>query len=94
MQSDTPLRRACLSEMTDDEVDAWVLGIRDRRAHPIKVFNEAKALAKEVRDEKLRERIAQQLKLLDKDQKQIEKAMERVELRTLKIRAIMLEIEG
>lgn len=90
---DNPIAPTTVDKMTDEQVDVMLTGIRERRMQSFVVFQEAELLRKETRNEKLRDKIEQHNKMLSKELATLDKAIEKVEQRVLKIRAAKMELE-
>lgn len=93
VKSDTPIHRRDIREMPEDEVDAFVHQLRERREAPIRQYFEDQQLKKEARAECIRVDLEKQLDLLARDMDRAEKAVVRMEQRARKIRGIKLELD-
>jgi hypothetical protein len=90
---DTPTQRANVEQLTDDECDVLLFGIRERRLRAFTVYSEAQELKQKARNMKTREQIQKFLDMFNKELKAADKAIEKLEARALKIRALRLEVE-
>ncbi len=93
MKADTPIALANITQMTEDERELLVTKIRERRLAPVRAYEELTAAQALVRKDKLEDTWAKQLTMFEKDLARADKAMETLEKRGTKLRAIMLEIE-
>lgn len=94
MIADTPIALANLTKMTPGEREALVINIRKRRMRPIQVYNELSEMEALARKEKLEDVWEKALKMFAKDLVRADKAMEKLEQRGVKLRALELEIEA
>ena len=44
MKGDTPVKRLNITEMSDDQLTSWLVGIRERRLRAVQIFEETQAL--------------------------------------------------
>lgn len=93
MKADTPIDLADLTKMTDDEREALVTNIRERRLRPVRAYEELTLMQTEARREMLEAQWAKGLEMFQKDLLRADKAMENLEKRGTKLRAIKMEIE-
>ena len=93
MKADTPIALADLTQMTEDERELLVTRIRERRLAPVRAYEELTAMQAEARKEMLEKQWLQQLTMFCKDLARADKAMETLEKRGTKLRAIKLELE-
>ncbi len=93
MKADTPIALADLTQMTEDERELLVTRIRERRLAPVRAFEELTAAQALVRKDRLEIQWTKQLKMFTKDLTRADKAMETLEKRGTKLRAIKLELE-
>tara|TARA_Y100000310_G_C20258517_1_gene612505 strand:+ start:367 stop:654 length:288 start_codon:yes stop_codon:yes gene_type:complete len=93
MKADNAIALANLTQMTDEERERLVTNIRERRLHPVRVYEELTLMQSEARKEKLENMWSKQLEMFCKDLERSDKAMEKLEQRSTKLRAIKLEIE-
>lgn len=89
---DTPINRATIAQMTDDQIDAHLDQLRERRLKPIQVYKEAKELADKLKHEKRAEALEKAIEGFEKDLLQFDKKLEKLQSRALKIRGIRLEM--
>tara|TARA_Y100001963_G_C6612760_1_gene367848 strand:+ start:481 stop:765 length:285 start_codon:yes stop_codon:yes gene_type:complete len=94
MKSDTPANRTYIADMSDDEIDAFLTSVRDRRLKSIKAYEETEALRWQARIMKLDKHLDHQLKMFEKERGQMDRILAKVEKRVLQIRALRLQLEG
>ena len=90
---DTPTFRETVATMTDDQIDAALFNIRERRLSALKVYHAAEEKASGVREEKLKEKYKKILEQLGKQLDATTKSIEKLEVLVTKMRAMKLEIE-
>jgi hypothetical protein len=93
MEADTPIRLANMTQLTPDEREQLIHGIRERRLQPVKAYEELSLMQAEARKEQLEKQWAKALEMFTKDLERADKAMEKLEDRSRKLRAMELEIE-
>ena len=93
MKADTPIALADLTQMTEDERELLVTRIRERRLAPVRAYEELTAAQALVRKDRLEIQWTKQLEMFTKDLARADKAMETLEKRGTKLRAIKLELE-
>ena len=93
MKADTPIALANLTQMTEDERELLVTRIRERRLAPVRAYEELTTAMKLVRKDKLEMQWTKQLEMFAKNLSSANKAMETLEKRGTKLRAIKLELE-
>jgi hypothetical protein len=93
MKADTPIALANLTQMSEDERELLVTRIRERRLAPVRAYEELTLMQSEARREKLESMHIKQMEMFQKDLVRADKAMETLEKRSTKLRAIKLEIE-
>ena len=93
MKADTPIALADLTQMTEDERELLVTRIRERRLAPVRAYEELTAAQALVRKDRLEIQWTKQLEMFVKDLTRADKAMETLEKRGTKLRAIKLELE-
>ncbi len=93
MKADTPIALANLTQMTEDERELLVNRIRERRLAPVRAYEELTAAQALVRKDKLEIQWTKQMEMFTKDLARADKAMETLEKRGTKLRAIKLEVE-
>ena len=92
MKGDTPINLTNISEWTDDAVEAHLHNIRERRMKPVRVYEEMSLLQAAARREGLEEDLKKQLTMFTKELERVDKALATVEKRSIKLRALRLEI--
>jgi hypothetical protein len=93
MEADTPIRLANMTQLTPNEREQLIHGIRERRLQPVKAYEELSLMQAEARKEQLEKQWAKALEMFTKDLERADKAMEKLEDRGRKLRAMELEIE-
>ena len=79
--------------MSEDERESLIVGIRERRLAPVKAYEELTLMQAEARKEQLEKQWTKQLEMFQKNLASADKAMETLERRGTRLRAIKLEIE-
>ena len=93
MKQDTPIALANISNMSVEEREALLTNIRERRLKPVRVYEELSLMQAAARKEQLEKQWAKALELFEKDLTRADKAIDKLESRAVKLRAIELEIE-
>ena len=93
MKNDTPIALADLTQMSEDERELLVNQIRERRLAPVRAYEELSLMQAAARKEQLEKQWAKALEMFQKDLTRADKALENLEKRSTKLRAIKLEIE-
>lgn len=93
MKNDTPIALADLTQMSEDERELLVNQIRERRLAPVRAYEELSLMQAAARKEQLEKQWTKALEMFQKDLARADKAMEALEKRGTKLRAINLEIE-
>jgi hypothetical protein len=93
LKNDTPISLADLTQMSEDERELLVNQIRERRLAPVKAYEELSLMQAAARKEQLEKQWAKALEMFQKDLTRADKALENLEKRGTKLRAIKLEIE-
>ena len=92
MSSDTPMHRTTILEMNDEQLTECVVNRRERRLRAVKIHAEAVRLETESRHTKLNADLKKQCEMFEKDMATIDKAMDRMEKRAIKIMTIKNEL--
>lgn len=93
MEKTMPIKLETIDQMTDEEIDARLVGIRERRLAPVKAYEELTLMKAAARRENLEEQLNKQLAMFEKELERADKAIDKIEQRSTKLRAIRLEIE-
>jgi primosomal protein N'' len=93
LKNDTPIALADLTQMSEDERELLVNQIRERRLAPVRAYEELSLMQAAARKEQLEKQWTKALEMFQKDLARADKAMETLEKRGTKLRAINLEIE-
>ena len=94
MKGDTPIKLTNISEMSDKELDAMIYNIRERRLKPVRDFEELSTLKAAALKQNLGKQLTRQLDMFEKELARADKALEKIEVRAIKLRALTLEIEA
>lgn len=93
MKADTPIALADLTTMSPEEREALIVNIRERRMNPVKVYEELSLMQAEARKEQLEDQWTKALEMFSKELERADKALDKLQQRSVKLRAIELEIE-
>jgi DNA-binding transcriptional regulator YbjK len=88
VNSDTPFHRKLFVEMTQQEQDAWLEGIRTRRLASVEKHKQLVALKQQAKDERTRKLVEKECGMMEKELAALEKALEKVEARANKVAAL------
>jgi dsDNA-specific endonuclease/ATPase MutS2 len=91
-QLDTPMHRATVAELNNEQLNETIELLRERRLKARKEYQRAKEIEEQVRAEKLEGDYEQQMRLFEKDFKTCTNALERLEKRMVKMVAIRNEL--
>tara|TARA_R100000656_G_scaffold123991_1_gene101231 strand:+ start:1048 stop:1335 length:288 start_codon:yes stop_codon:yes gene_type:complete len=94
MKGDTPIKLTNISEMSDEELDALIHNIRERRLKPVRDYEELSTLKAEAIKQDLGKQLTRQLDMFEKELARVDRALDKVEVRAIKLRALKLEIEA
>jgi hypothetical protein len=94
MKADSPIALADLTKMSPEEREGLLVNIRERRLAPVKVYEELSLMQAEARKENLEKQWEKALEMFQKELKRADLAVEKLENRSTKLRAIELEIEA
>lgn len=94
MKGDTPINLTNISEWSDDDVEAHLLNIRERRLAPIKIYEEMSLLKSQALKEGYEVQLDKQLDMFTKELERVDKALHTLEKRSTKLRAIRLELDA
>ena len=93
MKGDTPINLTNISEWSDDDVEAHLHNIRERRMRPVKVYEEMSMLQAAAKREGLEEIVKKQLEMFVKESERADKAINNLEKRSTRLRALRLELD-
>tara|TARA_R110000803_G_scaffold159622_1_gene223686 strand:- start:894 stop:1184 length:291 start_codon:yes stop_codon:yes gene_type:complete len=93
MKGDTPINLTNISEWSDDDVEAHLHNIRERRMRPVKVYEEMSMLQAAAKREGLEEILKKQLEMFVKESERADKAINNLEKRSTRLRALRLELD-
>lgn len=88
------ITRQDITTMSDDDIDAMLVPIRERRLKMAKLHAEAIALKAEKARGKALVKLEDQIRMFEKELASMDKLIEKLDKRVLNIRALRLEIEG
>ena len=94
MKGDTPIKLVNISEMDDQDIDALILNIRERRMRPVEIYNEMTLMQAASRREQLETTLNKHLGMFEKELDRADRAMSKLEQRSTKLRALKLELEA
>lgn len=80
-------------QLSDEQVDALVEGMRERRLHAYKVYQEAERQKALIQNEKDQAKYAKMLEMFEKEHATAEKALTKLEERIKKIRAMSMDLD-
>ena len=90
---DSPTETLNINAMSSDELDELIEAIRERRMEPVRHFEEAQRLEREQRQSKLTEQLKKQNELFMKELERVDRGLDKLTTRSVKIRTIRLEME-
>lgn len=93
MKEDSPIALANLTKMSNEEREALLVVIRERRLAPVRAYEELSLMQTQARKEQLETQWTKQLGMFHKELERADKAMTKLEQRGTKLRALELEIE-
>jgi hypothetical protein len=93
MKADTPIELAHLKTMSHTEREMLVVAIQKRRLQPVRAYEELSLMKAEARKEQLEEQWSKALEMFVKDLERADRALDKLEMRHNKLRAMELEIE-
>lgn len=94
MIHDTPVHRADLSQLTDEELEQLVTEIQHRRLLARREFEQLEALRNEKMLARTREDLDHTLAMLRKDFDTVEKRLSKIQERMVKVRAFRTRIRA
>jgi len=80
--------------MTDDEIDAHIQEIREKRAEPIRHYEQLKAERAAAKSERLKVKIDKKLAMFERALERTDKAIEHLNKQAHDIRCLRIELEG
>jgi hypothetical protein len=83
-----------VDQLSDEQLDSLLEGIRTRRLAAYKHYEAAQQAKQEAHDDRLRDSLARELRMFEKEHEVILGKLDKLEKRVLKVRAIRLELEG
>lgn len=94
MTGDTPFARRLFIELSLDEQNAFIEGIRTRRLASVEAFTNAQALKQRAKDERLVAKLGKECDMMEKEIDALDRALAKVEKRATNLTAIRLIIES
>jgi polyribonucleotide nucleotidyltransferase len=91
-KKDSPINRATVADLSDDEMDRWVMERRERRLHAAIVYQEGQQRIKETKCEKLKTTLTKQFEMLGKEMDSLDKLLEKIDKRVARFRAMKFEL--
>jgi hypothetical protein len=90
LPQDTPIRRACIADMSDDQIEALVAHMQQRRMAAYTAYQEAQQMKVEIKHAKdalqIEKRLEQIEKIVTTAERQLDKAMAYVaEIKVLRL---------
>lgn len=86
------IQPTCIADMSTEQIDKLLESIRERRLRAAKHYEEAQAAKALVAEEKARASLEKQLEMCEGNLSRVDKALDALETRVNKIRALRLEI--
>jgi hypothetical protein len=93
MKADTPTHVADISELSDDELEGLIEGIRERRLRPIAIYETLLAEKSGKKIDKIMIKVDKQLELFKKDLIKADAAVIKLEGRKRMLEVLRMEIE-
>ncbi|NJL54621.1 hypothetical protein HC928_05060 [bacterium] len=90
---DTPTMRASIETLTDDELDAMLESIRERRLKLVQQMVELEAAKHAAKREVISGKVSKHFAMLKKELTKVDNDIEKISARLLKIRALRLELD-
>ena len=94
MEGDTPIALANVINMSTENHDILLQGIRERRLQPVKEYEEFTLLQSEARREGLEKKFLKQQEMFKRELERADKAMEKIEIRSRTLKLIKMELEA
>ncbi len=91
--ADQPHHRLTIAELTPEQLDAHLNGIRERRLQSVRTYSEAQHLKNQYIAGKTRGKLDKKLAMFNKLSGTIEKATEKLEKYAIDIKTLLLELE-
>lgn len=82
-----------LKHMTFEQIEQMLIGIRERRMSAANAFIQAQELAFTVKIDKLKVKLDKEMKMFEKEDASLAKAIDKVEARAVKLHAIKQELD-
>jgi len=88
-----PLKIPDIRDLTDDDLDKHLEDVRERRLKPVHIYEQMLKMKSEARRIQLGETLEKQLGMFEKELEKVNKAIDKLEGRSRKLRSIRMEIE-
>lgn len=93
-QIDTPVERATLDQLSEERMEAELDALRTRRMRALKEYQTILALKEAVLIAKYRKQADQHSRMFEKELATADRAIEKLEVRALKMISLKRQIEG
>lgn len=90
--SDSPIDIQSIAEMTNDDIEALVHNIRERRMRPIRDYEEMTEMRRLALKEGLEKQFDKQIEMFAKELERANRAVDKLEERSIKLRALRMQI--
>jgi len=84
---------AALYQMSGDQLDALLVGIRERRLSSVRMYEEAQRISKDNADAKARNDLMKQAEMCASNLERVDKALAALDLRINKMRVLRMTLE-
>lgn len=97
MTQDTPdipehITPQAIYQMTDEQHEAMLDGLRNRRLNAVRVYEQAQKEAQELADDRARADLMKQCEMCENNISRVDKAIDALETRVNKIRALRMQL--
>ena len=90
--SDSPIDIKSIASMTNDDIEALVHNIRERRMKPIRDYEEMTEMRRLALKEGLEKQFDKQIEMFTKELERANRAVDKLEERSIKLRALRMQI--
>tara|TARA_Y100000593_G_C4270104_1_gene316927 strand:- start:633 stop:917 length:285 start_codon:yes stop_codon:yes gene_type:complete len=90
--SDSPIDIKSIASMTNDDIEALVHNIRERRMKPIRDYEEMTEMRRLALKEGLEKQFDKQIEMFAKELERANRAVDKLEERSIKLRALRMQI--
>jgi uncharacterized tellurite resistance protein B-like protein len=91
---DTPIHRASISELSDEQLDKLIESMRERRMRSYTLFQQAQQAKAELKEQKDKDRYEHLMKMAEKKLESVDKGLEALSKYVNEMRAIQLVLGG